>query len=64
MTMRRPMRRTGKCSFQAVAQSSSWTALTCELADGPQPEGREVAEAFAGLRDGGIGGARGRWAGR
>ena len=38
MTMRRPIRRTGKCSFQAVAQSSSWTTPTSRSPMGRRPK--------------------------
>ena len=50
MTIRRPIRSTGKWRFQAFAQSASWTRRADEVADGPQAEGLEVAELAVRLR--------------
>ena len=50
MTSRRPTRRTGKCAFQASAQSSSWTTRVRRSPIGAQPERLEVAERLGDAR--------------
>ena len=56
MTSRRPTRRTGKCAFQASAQSSSWTIRVRSSPIGRRPNACRWPSASATLGRGALGG--------
>ena len=60
MTSRRPTRRTGKCAFQASAQSASWTTRVRSSPIGRRPNAWRWPSASADLADGALGRRRDR----